>query len=76
MPGIKTGEIGPKFGYNNKDNGWMTIDKVRIPRSQMLQRFLTIDRDGSVSMGDNPKIMYSIMMNTRVEIVLGTKLGF
>lgn len=42
----------------------------------MLQRFLAIDRDGSVSMGDNPKIMYSIMMNTRVEIILGTKLGF
>lgn len=27
-------------------------------------------------MGDNPKIMYSIMMNTRVEIILGTKIAF
>ena len=33
MPGVKTGEIGPKFGYQAKDNGWMTLDKVRIPRS-------------------------------------------
>lgn len=29
-----------------------------------------------ISMGDDPKIMYSIMMNTRVEIALGTKVGF
>ena len=31
MPGVKSGDIGPKFGYNGKDNGWMTFDKVRIP---------------------------------------------
>lgn len=36
MPGIKCGELGPKFGYHAKDNGWMTLDQVRIPRSQML----------------------------------------
>jgi acyl-CoA oxidase len=73
MPGVKSGEIGPKFGYQNKDNGWMTLDKVRVPRSMMLQRFVKIDRDGSVSLNDDPKIMYSVMMNTRVEIILGTK---
>jgi acyl-CoA oxidase len=33
MPGIKTGDMGPKFGYGSKDNGWMTLDNVRIPRS-------------------------------------------
>jgi len=26
MPGIKTGDIGPKLGYTGKDNGWATFD--------------------------------------------------
>lgn len=36
MPGIKTGDLGPKFGYNSSDNGWLTMDRVRIPRDRML----------------------------------------
>ena len=26
MRGVKTGDIGPKFGYQTKDNGWATFD--------------------------------------------------
>jgi acyl-CoA oxidase len=26
MNGIKTGDMGPKFGYSSKDNGWMHMD--------------------------------------------------
>ena len=33
MRGIKCGDIGPKLGYNSKDNGWLSFDQVRIPRS-------------------------------------------
>ena len=33
MPGIKVGDCGSKFGYHDKDNGWMIMDKVRIPRT-------------------------------------------
>jgi len=36
MPGIKCGDMGPKFGYHSKDNGWLAFDHVRIPRDQML----------------------------------------
>jgi acyl-CoA oxidase len=32
MPGVSTGDMGPKLGYNGKDNGWLTFDKVRVPR--------------------------------------------
>lgn len=32
MPGVKTGDMGPKFGYQSKDNGWMTLDHVRIKK--------------------------------------------
>lgn len=33
MPGVKSGDLGPKLGYNSKDNGWLTFDHVRIPRT-------------------------------------------
>jgi len=36
LPGIKTGDMGPKFGYASKDNGWMTFDNVRVPRNSLL----------------------------------------
>jgi acyl-CoA oxidase len=32
MPGVKSGDMGPKLGYHGKDNGWMTLNDVRIPR--------------------------------------------
>ena len=32
MAGIKCGDMGPKLGFYNKDNGWMTMEDVRIPR--------------------------------------------
>lgn len=36
LPGIKTGDIGPKLGYHSKDNGWMVMKEVRVPRDQLL----------------------------------------
>lgn len=33
MPGIDCGDMGPKMGYLGKDNGWLTFDKVVVPRS-------------------------------------------
>ena len=35
-PGCDAGDLGPKIGYQSKDNGWCTFDKVRIPRTNML----------------------------------------
>ena len=32
MPGVKCGDMGPKLGFHNKDNGWLSFDQVRIPR--------------------------------------------
>ena len=40
MPGVKTGDMGPKIGLHGKDNGWATFDKVRIPRNHLLQKFI------------------------------------
>ena len=32
MPGIDCGDIGPKMGYHGKDNGWLSLTNVRVPR--------------------------------------------
>ena len=36
--GIHVGEIGPKLGLNSNDNGYLGLDKVRIPRDQLLMK--------------------------------------
>lgn len=71
MPGIKTGNLGPKFGYHSKDNGWMTLNHVRIPRSQLMQRITMVDREGSFSLNSDPRVLYSTMLKTRVLIISG-----
>ena len=38
LPGIELGDIGPKFGYNTNDNGYMRLNNVRIPRENLLAR--------------------------------------
>ena len=66
--GIKTGDLGPKFGYGSKDNGWMTLDHVRVPKSHMLSRFSGLDEEGNFQLNGDPRILYSTMLKTRVLI--------
>lgn len=47
LPGIEFGDIGPKFGYNSKDNGYMILSNVRIPRTNIFRRFFEVERDGT-----------------------------
>lgn len=70
MPGVTSGEIGPKIGFSSKDNGWMTFNHVRIPRENMLNRFMTIDDDGCFSMQGDPRAMYLVMLRTRISVLI------
>jgi acyl-CoA oxidase len=69
LPGVKTGDMGPKLGFLSKDNGWMTLDKVRIPRANMPSRFVKVDRDGSFSIEGDLRILFSTMLKTRFSII-------
>lgn len=69
LPGIEVGDIGPKFGFNAKDNGYMIMNKIRIPRKYHLSRYLSLDTEGNVEPKGNPKILYSIMMFTRLQLM-------
>ena len=61
------------MGYHSKDNGWCSFDNVRIPRSQLLSKFIDVDRDGSFSIKGDTRELYCVMMLIRTFIMLSTK---
>lgn len=69
LPGIEVGDIGPKFGFTAKDNGYCIFNKVRIPRRNMLMRYVNVDKEGQINLQGNPKVLYSVMMFTRLQLL-------
>lgn len=76
MPGVTCGDIGPKIGYNNMDNGFAKFDHVVIPRRNMAMRFATVDENGKYTkktVSDAAsKISYITMMQVRALIVMNS----
>ena len=70
-PGIKVGDVGQKIGYSSVDNGFLSFENYRIPRKNMLSRFMSISKTGDFKMKDNPKIIYQVMVQTRLKISFG-----
>ena len=68
MPGCEIGDIGAKFGYTDKDNGYLIMNKVRISRSAMLSKFVEVTREGDLEIKGDLRILYSVMMQTRITI--------
>lgn len=46
LPGRRIMEMGCKLGAPAMDNGYTCFDNVRIPRTNLLQRFQTVSKDG------------------------------
>ena len=46
LPGVELGDIGPKIGFNNMDNGFLRLHRVRVPRANMAARFSFVDERG------------------------------
>jgi len=65
--------MGPKMGFNSKDNGWLIMNHVKIPRSQMMNRYMKLDREGVLSFEGDIRMLYSVMMGIRNHIVLMSK---
>lgn len=65
LPGIEVGDIGPKFGYNAKDNGFLKLSNVVIPRDNMLSKYTKVHKDGSYERRGNEKISYATMLMIR-----------
>jgi acyl-CoA oxidase len=76
LTGVKTGDIGPKIGYNVMDNGYAQFDNVIIPRRNMAMRFAQVDEMGkyqktTVSAAAS-KVAYITMMQVRALIITGS----
>jgi acyl-CoA oxidase len=65
LPGVEVGDIGPKIGFHSKDNGYLILNNVAIPREDMLRRFITVNKNGEVYMKGDPKVGYATMMEIR-----------
>lgn len=69
LPGIIAGDIGPKYGFNMKDNGYLALNHIRIPKINMFNRYAEIDSEGNYKPKGNLKILYTVMQNIRILIV-------
>ncbi|KYO31180.1 peroxisomal acyl-coenzyme A oxidase 1 isoform X2 [Alligator mississippiensis] len=69
LPGITVGDIGPKFGYDEMDNGYLKMDNFRIPRENMLMKYAKVEPDGTYVKPLNDKLTYGTMVFIRSIIV-------
>ncbi|KAE8148336.1 hypothetical protein BDV25DRAFT_158440 [Aspergillus avenaceus] len=71
LENIYVGDIGPKFGYNTMDNGFLLFNKVKIPHVNMLARFVKVDPATSKYLRPaSPSLLYGTMTWVRSNIVL------
>lgn len=65
LPNVEAGDIGPKYGYHTKDNGYVIFKKHRIAREYMLMRYSKVDKNGEYSRRGNERISYATMLIIR-----------
>jgi acyl-CoA oxidase len=68
LPGIEAGDIGPKIGFDTKDNGYLFMKNISIPKSNMLRRFVSVSKTGEIKTKGDPKVSYATMMVIRQAI--------
>jgi len=69
LPGLTVGDIGPKFGMQTTDNGFLQFNKFRVPRRAMLMRNAKVLPDGTYVPPIHPKLGYSSMVFVRSAVV-------
>ncbi|KAK7929885.1 hypothetical protein WMY93_006280 [Mugilogobius chulae] len=69
LSGILVGDIGPKFGFSEVDNGFLKLDNVRIPRENMLMKYAKVEPDGRYVKPPSAKLTYGTMVFIRSLIV-------
>ena len=68
LKGITIGDIGPKFGFEEKDNGYVRFDHFRIPRDNMLMKYAQVAPDGTYTRRLSSKLGYGSMVQLRTTI--------
>jgi acyl-CoA oxidase len=71
LENVHVGDIGPKFGYNTMDNGFLLLKNVKIPHVNMLARFSSVDpKTGKYLRPSSPSLVYGTLTWVRSNIVL------
>ena len=71
LPGITVGDIGPKFGFNGVDNGFLRFEHLRVPHSAMLTKNSQVTPKGEYVSRGPSKAAYGTMVYIRSLIVMG-----
>ncbi|XP_068148076.1 acyl-coenzyme A oxidase 1 [Drosophila tropicalis] len=69
LPGVDIGEIGKKLGMAAVNQGFLGLNNVRIPRTNMLMKYAKVERDGSFKASPASRVNYLTMVYTRCLIV-------
>ena len=72
LPGVTIEDDGPKAGLNGVDNGRLWFDRVRIPRTALLDRFGSVDSDGGY---DSPIPGEGKRFFTTIGTLVGGRIG-
>ena len=68
LPGVSSEDDGPKGGLNGIDNGRLAFDQVRIPRTNLLNRYGDVSPDGTyTSPIESPGRRFFTMLGTLVQ---------
>jgi acyl-CoA oxidase len=71
LENIHVGDIGPKFGYNTMDNGFLLFKHVKIPHINMLAKYSRVDPETSKYIRpSSPSLIYGTLTWVRSTIVL------
>ncbi|KAG0171397.1 hypothetical protein DFQ28_001063 [Apophysomyces sp. BC1034] len=74
LPGITVGDIGPKFGFNSVDNGFIMFDHYRVPHVSFLAKYSKVKSGtGEYVKPPNAKLSYGTMVFVRANIVMGSR---
>ncbi|KAI8088712.1 acyl-CoA dehydrogenase/oxidase C-terminal [Halteromyces radiatus] len=74
LEGVTVGDIGPKFGFNSVDNGFIMFDHYRIPHVAFLAKYSQVKPGtGEYSKPPNAKLSYGTMVYVRANIVMGVR---
>ncbi|KAI9734846.1 MAG: fatty-acyl coenzyme A oxidase [Cirrosporium novae-zelandiae] len=71
LENVYVGDLGPKYGYNTMDNGFLLLNHVKVPHVNMLARFSSVDpRTSKYTRPASPSLVYGTLTWVRSTIVL------
>lgn len=71
LENIYVGDIGPKFGYNTMDNGFLLFNHVKVPHIAMLARYSSVDpKTNRYVRPASPTLVYGTLTWVRSTIVM------